>query len=135
MATLQSLATMHSLLLEAAHTVGRSRHSSLCLDDGRISGQHAVIRWTGDRWEVKDLGSRNGTYLDGHRLKKGEESPLTKGAIIVFGPSAERWELIDDAPPEVMLVALDGGPPVRMDEGMLAVPSSDDPQATIYRAD
>jgi len=135
MATLRNLTGGQSFLLEAAHTVGRSGHSCLCLADRRVSSHHAVIRWTGNSWEIKDLGSRNGTYLDGRRLKSGEESPLRRGAVVSFGPSEQRWELSDETPPEVMLVPLGGGPPLQLDEGLIAVPSSEDPQATIYRSD
>ncbi len=38
------------------------------LDDDRASRQHAAIERRGRQWIVRDLGSRNGTYLDGERL-------------------------------------------------------------------
>jgi hypothetical protein len=135
MATLRSLTTTQSLVLEAAHTVGRSGHSSLRIPASTVSNQHAVIRWTGECWEVKDLGSLNGTFLDGRRLKRGEESRLRPGAVLAFGPTEQRWELTDDEPPEVMAIPLEGGPPVRPVDGLLAIPSADDPRITIYRAD
>jgi hypothetical protein len=135
MATLRSLSTTQSLFLEAAHTVGRAGQSCLRIADGKISAQHAVIRWTGESWEVKDLGSTNGTFIDGRRLGKGEGARLRPGAVLSFGPAGPQWELADDAPPEVVLVPLEGGPPVRPVDGLLAIPSADDPSVTIYSDD
>jgi len=38
------------------------------LDDDRVSRQHASIERRGRQWIVRDLGSRNGTFLDGERI-------------------------------------------------------------------
>jgi len=135
MATLRSVTGTQSLVLEAAHTVGRAGQSCLRISDATISAQHAVIRWTGEFWEVKDLGSTNGTFVDGRRLQKGEGVRLRPGAVLSFGPGEQRWQLVDDAPPEVMLVPVAGGPPICASDGLLAVPSADDPIMTIYADD
>ncbi|MGA2448339.1 MAG: FHA domain-containing protein [Polyangiaceae bacterium] len=121
--------------LEPQHIVGRTTPPacSQTLDQPYVSGVHAVLRWTGLGWELKDLNSRNGTYLDGRRIDPAGASELRQGARIGFGRPAEEWELVDADAPEVMAVPLDGGPPARMDGEMIALPSSEDPQATIYR--
>jgi hypothetical protein len=92
-----------------------------------------VLRWTGFSWELKDLNSRNGTYLDGRRIDPAGALELQRGARIGFGKPSEEWELVDAGAPEVMAVPLDGGQPARMDGEMIPLPSSDDPLATIYR--
>ncbi len=38
-------------------------------DDDRLSRRHAEVAWDGVRWSVRDLGSRNGTYVDGERVE------------------------------------------------------------------
>jgi hypothetical protein len=122
-------------LLEPEHVVGRAPSCALRLDHKYVSAQHATLRWTGNHWELKDLGSRNGTFLDGTRLKPGDEHPLRAGSKIAFGKALdEQWELADAAPPTVMAVPLDGGDPALLEGDLLALPSNDDPRATIYRS-
>ena len=48
--------------------LGRGGASSLCVSDERMSREHAEIRVDGDRWTVRDLGSRNGTFVDGEQV-------------------------------------------------------------------
>lgn len=133
MATLRP-PTGRACILEPDHTIGRSNKSTLQLSDRRVSSQHAEIRWNGVSWRVRDLGSRNGTFLDGERLTPGVEYPLRRGSMLAFGTQAQRWELTDDFPPSVMLVPLGEGDPRLIEDGLLAVPSPEDPQFTIYRA-
>ncbi len=38
-------------------------------DDERLSRRHAEIGWDGRRWTIRDLGSRNGTNVDGERVE------------------------------------------------------------------
>lgn len=130
MATIR--ANERTITLESDYTIGRSVRSGLCIADRRVSSQHAVIRWTGVSWEVKDLGSRNGTFVDGERLKRGEGSPIRKGATLAFGNQNERWELMDDSPPAAMMVPLNGGEPIYLEHDLLALPSAEDPQFTVY---
>lgn len=49
-------------------SIGRSESSDIVLTDGSISRQHAQLERTGDGWQVRDLGSENGTYLGGKPL-------------------------------------------------------------------
>jgi hypothetical protein len=119
-------------LLEPEHVVGRNPACSLHLEERYVSGQHAALRWGGERWELRDLGSRNGTFLDGTRLKPCHEYPLRRGSRIAFGKADREWELTDDAAPAVMAVPLDGKSPLLLDGDLLAVPSNDEPLATIY---
>ncbi len=51
-------------------TVGRSSACELAYpDDSGLSRQHVSLTRTGDQWEVQDLGSKNGTLLNGKRLE------------------------------------------------------------------
>ena len=49
-------------------TIGRSSSSHLVIDDHEASRNHAEIRLVGDHYRLSDLGSGNGTWLNGRRL-------------------------------------------------------------------
>jgi hypothetical protein len=114
--------------------VGRSPRSGLHLDEGYVSAQQAGLRWSGEVWELRDLGSRNGTCVDGRQLQPGVGHPLAKGAVISFGDAQQEWVFEDDTPPRPMIAPLAGGDPTVVEGMLLGVPSADDPQVTIYRA-
>jgi hypothetical protein len=68
--------------------VGRAVTSDIVVDDPSVSKSHAAFRRDAGeprRWFVKDNRSRNGTYVDGHRLEAGEWVPIRSGAQITFG--------------------------------------------------
>ena len=75
----------------------------------------------------------NGTWLNDRRIPAGLDQRLERGSRVAFGSLNSAWELIDDSPPAVMVVPLDGDPPVLVDGDLLALPSADDPRAMIYR--
>ena len=58
-------------VVEFSHslTVGRHLDNGLVLSVPRISSRHAVIEWTHTGWHVRDLGSRNGTSVNGRRIR------------------------------------------------------------------
>lgn len=65
-------------------TIGRSSASTLSFpDDNGLSRQHLSIERTGDIWFVRDLGSKNGTVLNG--VKVTEPAPLKSGDRITAG--------------------------------------------------
>jgi hypothetical protein len=115
------------------HLVGRSRLADLRMTEPTVSGEHAVLRWTGREWELHDLGSRNGTIVDGRRLAPGERVALARGAVIAFGQADNAWRLADDAPPTVMAMPTEGGEPLCAENQLLALPSEDNPEVVIYR--
>ncbi len=50
-----------------------------------VSRLHAVLKRKDNKMTIMDLGSSNGTYVDGIRLKPDLETPLTHGSIISLG--------------------------------------------------
>jgi transcriptional regulator with GAF, ATPase, and Fis domain len=56
--------------LEGPLVVGRDAGRGLALQDDSVSRQHAEVAFDGARWTVRDLGSRNGTFLDGERVER-----------------------------------------------------------------
>ncbi len=69
-------------------TIGRDPSSTLFLDDEEVSRRHAVVRELADGTvELEDLGSRNGTFLNGTRIEgsavlKGGEKIRIGGTVI-----------------------------------------------------
>jgi len=99
--------------------VGRSSDADLLIDDRRISSEHAVIAWNKGLWEVKDLGSRNGTVLDGKRLEPGARVPLRVGAQLRFGSAEALWILESDGPPDVIAIEVEGEQVLEGEHGLL----------------
>jgi len=76
--------SLHDSLL-----IGRSPRAGLFVPDPAVSRWHCVLLRCGDRgadnrgWMVTDLGSLNGTYLDGERLRAPRR--LRLGSRVQFG--------------------------------------------------
>ncbi len=64
--------------------VGREPTNTLVLNDIKVSRRHAVVRWEGDHFIVRDMGSRNGTFVNDARI---EHATLEDGDIIRIGDS------------------------------------------------
>jgi serine phosphatase RsbU (regulator of sigma subunit) len=59
-----------SIPLTKSVTLGRSTEADLCFpEDSGLSRQHLTIEPSGDRWTVRDLGSKNGTRVNGKLLQ------------------------------------------------------------------
>lgn len=73
----------------AAVVLGRSRRADVRLHDERISGRHLRIYVHQGRHWVEDLGSTNGTMLDGQPLSR--PTPLDGGQILMAGQSVVQY--------------------------------------------
>jgi transcriptional regulator with PAS, ATPase and Fis domain len=65
---------------------------ALVLDDTRLSREHARVRFDGKRWTVEDLGSTNGTFVDGvkvHRETTAEHPRVIRAGATIFLPFAD----------------------------------------------
>lgn len=113
-------------------TIGRGPTSALRLQNRLASSEHAVLSWTGTTWTLRDLGSRNGTWLGDRRLLPGEVVTLTRGQTLAFRDAAERWQLIQVTAPQPFAEAITDDTIIDAIGGILALPSSADPQCTIY---
>ena len=56
-------------------TIGRSSDCDLAIDDRAVSRHHARLRRTIEGWDVLDLGSTNGTWLNGRRITSAVALP------------------------------------------------------------
>ena len=68
----------HGLLAGAAGgrlVLGRSPGCQLVFDDDTVSRRHAELRMTDGRWILRDLGSSNGTWVNGRQVMEAEVIP------------------------------------------------------------
>ena len=78
-----------SFALRPGTVVGRRSSSDIYLNDTYMSGEHARLTLHEGRWWVADLGSTNGTFVDGTRIDR--PTPLTTGAEVRFGRIRTRF--------------------------------------------
>jgi hypothetical protein len=71
-------------------TLGRSDHAEIRVDDPFASSAHARIFARGDFMHVEDMGSTNGTYLNGRQLRGAER--LKVADVIRIGDSEYRYQ-------------------------------------------
>jgi pSer/pThr/pTyr-binding forkhead associated (FHA) protein len=72
-------------LQEGINRIGRSSENDIVLQDETISRQHLKILWRTDRYFVTDLGSSNGTSLQGRDLVPGTETEVKEKTPIALG--------------------------------------------------
>jgi diguanylate cyclase (GGDEF)-like protein len=75
-------------------TIGRSPQADITIDDDRISRVHCAIKWSEGTITIEDKGSRNGTYVDSHKINHADLSP---GVPLQLGHSVMKIEYKDKA--------------------------------------
>lgn len=81
---------------ETSASIGRAVSNPVVLDDPSVSAEHAEVRLRGGIWWLEDLGSVNGSWIDGQPVHGAR--PLAPGSAVrlgamefVFAPH-DRWE-------------------------------------------
>jgi hypothetical protein len=74
---------LDAFVLELETLIGRDPGCQIRLADSRVSKQHALLRWSGNGWLVRDMESTNGTELNGRPLR--EEQALEYGDVLTLG--------------------------------------------------
>ena len=81
---------------EGEQLIGRAREAHVNVDDPGVSRRHAIVQRRGSGsphsgyqagYEVTDLRSTNGVYLNGRRLDRDGTEPLAEGDRLQIGPS------------------------------------------------
>lgn len=84
-------------------TIGRDPMSDITLTDPEVSRQHARLTLTEDgSYEIQDLGSTNGTFVDGNRLG-GEKVRLSPGQVVIVGSNVT---LVYESAPDPMATVI-----------------------------
>jgi pSer/pThr/pTyr-binding forkhead associated (FHA) protein len=76
--------------VDATVTLGRE-NADLVIDDPEISRPHACMEWNQERLEVSDLGSANGTFVNGERIEGPRE--LRNGDLVKLGQTSFTIEI------------------------------------------
>ena len=84
-----------------AVVVGSQRGVDILLADKTVSARHVELRVTPDGIQVHDLGSKNGTFVGGARIR---DAMATEGTTIVVGQTTIVCSAIDDEEEEIGLV-------------------------------
>lgn len=121
-------------VLWADYLVGRAPDAGLRLEHDSVSWRHASLRWNGNAWELQDLGSLNGSFVNDRKLEAGKRALLRAGDKVRFGNDAASWLVVDADPPEAVAVAVDDGQRVTPDGGLIALPHPENPEVSIYRS-
>ena len=72
-------------LFSATATIGRETINEIVFDDAEISRRHVRVTHLAGRFIIEDLGSTNGTFLNGRRIEA--PAPLSNGDVLDLGGS------------------------------------------------
>ncbi|WP_371672419.1 FHA domain-containing protein [Streptomyces sp. NBC_00289] len=87
----RSPTTFHQFSLGRVMRIGRALENELVVSDLQVSRYHAEFHATPDgRFEIRDLGSHNGTYVNGQPIAKGGSALLGPNDIVGVGHSTYR---------------------------------------------
>lgn len=87
----RSPTTFHRLDTGRVMRIGRALENELVVSDLQVSRHHAEFRATPDgRFEIHDLGSHNGTYVNGQPVPKSGKAPVGPNDIVGVGHSTFR---------------------------------------------
>jgi pSer/pThr/pTyr-binding forkhead associated (FHA) protein len=76
--------------LDAITSLGRDVNNSIVIDDEFVSATHAALTYRGRAWYVEDLGSTNGTFVNGSPVDG--LSPVAFGDEVQIGQAKLRLE-------------------------------------------
>jgi pSer/pThr/pTyr-binding forkhead associated (FHA) protein len=112
--------------------LGRHPGCDIRLEDARVSGEHASLHWRGNGWELRDLGSRNGTLLEGRPLVRGERVLLEAGQCFLLGHGGLCFQLVDPGPPAARARHV-ASQQLRESAGsLLVLPDDESPLASLF---
>lgn len=116
--------------------VGRGRIDGLSFDESheshrRVSQLHAALTWNPriDRWEVRDLGSANGTLVDGEALAPGSAAALDVATRLTFGGPV--FTVLDVSPPPARALCGPLGEARVASDGVLLLPDDSAPDVSL----
>jgi pSer/pThr/pTyr-binding forkhead associated (FHA) protein len=110
----------------ATVNIGRADYNDLVIADPSVSTTHAKLQRKDDVWVLSDLGSTNGTYVEGEPVTS--ETALTPGTTLRFGDVAALFEPHDEPRPvEKLVEAAPAAPAAPASEAGWAAPEESKP--------
>jgi pSer/pThr/pTyr-binding forkhead associated (FHA) protein len=106
--------------------------ADLRLKSRRASNEHAAIGWYSGQWIVRDLGSSNGTTVNGRAVAPRERIFLAVGSIVQFGSEEDLFEVVDLAAPGPCAVRLGPQHYVWGGRSLLLLPDEQAPEASVF---
>jgi len=93
-------------ITEGIMTIGRSAEADITLPSTHLSRKHAKLQRTSDSVTIIDLGSMNGTYVNGKKVQEvairpGDQLRFDTFTFIVEGPSSAQDTMVRRAPKEL----------------------------------
>lgn len=73
-------------------TVGRREGATIKVHNPSVSGKHCTVGWKDEEIEVRDLGSSNGTFINGERIRRGT---LNDGDVLRCGRFEMRMSFVE----------------------------------------
>lgn len=111
--------------------LGRAPTCDVRVDDRRVSNEHAVIQYNRGGWELRDLNSRNGTYVGGRRVGS-DWILLSKGMELAIGGRDLSFTLIDASAPAAAATNTTTSEIRTATRGLLLLPDDERPSVTIF---
>jgi FHA domain len=120
-----------SPLGSAPFKIGRASDNALVITDPQSSARHAEIApgYGGNGYQVTDLNSTNGTFINEQRLAPNSPRPLNNGDVIRIGNTLFTYEVSDGYAPTIAASSPNYEPTVAASPGMFTPPQ---PQPGAY---
>lgn len=93
------------LLEDEEYVVGRATDNPICIQDSSVSRKHVILRRVDGAWTVTDLGSGNGTLINGEQIS--DETVLANGDAITLGDTEVAFADVSNS---TMMVDITAGP-------------------------
>ncbi len=132
MGTLQRTSDSEQVQLKSRCLIGRAASCDLRVNAPLVSSEHALVCWVGSGWELRDLGSKNGTFLGKQRLAAGGRSSLIAGDVVSLGgPDGEALVLVEAGPPSAYARHVASGAVRLAAQSLIVLPEESEPLVSV----
>jgi tetratricopeptide (TPR) repeat protein len=99
-------------LEDGEYVIGRANDNPICIPDTSVSRKHVLVRRVGGGWAASDLGSGNGTLINGEPVT--DEVPLAHGDVLTLGDTEVTFQ---DTSNSTMMMPMPSAAPSRPARG------------------